>query len=289
MTSTPTAFDPVTFKTTTRAQWEAAAEAWDRWGPVIEDWLGAATERMLDDAQLTPGARVIDVAAGAGGQTMAAAERVGPSGRVLATDISPTILEYAAQAAARAGLDNVETLEADGEDLATVSAEAYDAAISRVGLIYFPDQHRALTEIVRTLRPGGRLSSVVYSTADRNGFFSVPVGIIRRIAGLPAPAPGLPGPFSLGSPGVAEAAYDAAGLVDVTVTAVPSPVRLTSAAECVRFEKESFGALHQMLAGVDEGQRAGAWQEIEDALGRFEDTSGFVGPCEMLVVSGTRP
>lgn len=288
-TNPTTTFDPVIFKSTTRAQWETAADAWHRWGPAIEDWLGAATGHMLDDVHLASGARVLDVAAGAGGQTVEAARRVGPSGHVLATDISPGILQYAAQAAAQAGLGNVETLEADGEDLSAVGTATYDAAITRVGLIYFPDQHRALREICRTLRPGGRLSSVVYSTPDRNGFFSIPVGIIRRIAGLPAPAPGLPGPFSLGSPGVAEATYAAAGLVDVTVTAVTSPVRLASAQECVLFEKESFGALHQMLAGVDDAQRAGAWREIEEALEQYEGPSGFVGPCEMLVVSGTRP
>ena len=286
MTST---FDPTAFKTTTRAQWETAAEAWHRWGPAIESWLGAATEQMLDDARLAPGSRVLDIAAGAGGQTLAAARRVGPSGHVLATDISPAILEFAAQSAITAEVDNVRTLEADGEDLSGIAAGSFDAAISRVGLIYFPDQHRALTEICRTLRPGARISSVVYSTPDRNGFFSIPVGIIRRVAGLPAPGPGLPGPFSLGSPGVAEAAYEAAGITDVTVTTVPSPVHLASAAECVRFEQESFGALHQMLSGVDEEARADAWREIEEALAQFEGPDGFVGPCEMLVVSGTRP
>lgn len=289
MSTNPTTFDPVLFKSTTRAQWETAADAWHRWGPAIEDWLDPATRQMLDDVDLATGARVLDVAAGAGGQTVLAARRVGPAGHVLATDISPAILEFAAQAAAQAGLDNVETLEADGEDLSAVGTATYDAAISRVGLIYFPDQHRALREICRTLRPGGRVSSVVYSTPDRNGFFSIPVGIIRRTAGLPAPAPGLPGPFSLGAPGVAEATYTRAGLVDVTVTAVTSPVRLASAQDCAQFEKESFGALHQMLAGVDDAQRAGAWREIEDALKQFEEPSGFVGPCEMLVISGTRP
>ena len=133
------------------------------------------------------------------------------------------------------------------------------------------------------------MSSVVYSTPDRNGFFALPVGIIRRIAGLPAPAPGMPGPFSLGAPGVAEAAYEGAGLVDVTVTSVVSPVRMPSAAECVRFERDSFGALHQMLANVSDEQRAAAWREIEETLAQYEGPDGFVGPCEMLVVSGTKP
>lgn len=283
-----TTFDPVAFKTTTRAQWEAAAEAWHRWGPTIEDWLGPATEEMLDAAAVSAGDRVLDVAAGAGGQTLAAALRVGPAGHVLATDISPAILGYAAAAAAAAGLDQVSTLEADGEDLSAVEEGSFDAVITRVGLIYFPDQRAAFRSMCRALRPGGRLAAVVYSTPERNEFFSIPVGIIRRTAQLPPPAPGQPGPFSLGGPGVAERVFADAGLRDVTVVAVPSPIRLGSAAECVRFEQESFGALHQLLVNVDQAGRAAAWREITEELGRFEGPDGFTGPCEMLVVAGTR-
>jgi protein-L-isoaspartate O-methyltransferase len=92
------AFDPQQYKTTTRAQWEDAAEAWHKWGPFIEDWLAPATGRMLDAAGVSTGSRVLDVAAGAGGQSLAAARRAGPTGHVVATDISPAILEYAAKA-----------------------------------------------------------------------------------------------------------------------------------------------------------------------------------------------
>ena len=278
-------FDAAAYKRTTRSQWEEAAGAWHRWGPAIEAWLGAATETMLDRAGAADGARVLDVAAGAGGQTLLAARRVGPSGSVLATDISPAILEYAAEQAATAGLGNVATRELDGERL-EVEPAAYDAVISRVGLIYFPDQQAALRGMYDALRPGGRLSSVVYSTADRNGFFSVPVGIIRRRAQLPPPLPGQPGPFSLGAPGVAEEVFAKAGLTDITVTAVPSPVRMRSAAECVQFERESFGALHQMLSGVPEAERPAVWADIEAALRPFETDGSFVGPCELLVASG---
>jgi SAM-dependent methyltransferase len=284
---TSTTFDPQRYKITTRAQWEDAAEAWHRWGPVIEDWLGAATERMLDAAKITSGSRVLDVAAGAGGQSLAAAHRVGPAGRVLATDISRTILEYAENSASDAGLTTITTRELDGERL-DVDEASFDAVISRVGLIYFPDQQAALAGMRQALRPGGRLSAVVYSTADRNGFFSVPVGIIRRRAQLPPPLPGQPGPFSLGSPGVAENALATAGFRDVTVEAVPSPLRLASAADCVAFERESFGALHQMLSGLPRADQDAAWTEINHALAQFEEPDGFVGPCEMLVVSGTR-
>src|SRR5207245_2411930 len=145
--------DPVAYKTSTRAQWEEAADAWHRWALTLEGWLGPATEVMLDLAAVSEGARVLDVAAGAGGQTLAAARRVGPRGSVLATDISPAILGYAKSEAERAGLDNVAVLEVDGEALGTEDAD-YDAVISRVGLIYFPDRSSALAGILRALRPG---------------------------------------------------------------------------------------------------------------------------------------
>jgi SAM-dependent methyltransferase len=286
--SATTTFDPGRYKRTTKAQWEQAAEAWHRWGPALEDWLGEATTVMLDLAGVGAGARVLDVAAGAGGQTLAAARRAGPDGRVLATDISPAILAHAETEARRAGLANVAVREMDGEGIA-VDPGAFDAVISRVGLIYFPDQQAALAGMRRALRPGGRIAAVVYSTAERNAFFSIPVSIIRRRAELPPPAPGQPGPFSLGQPDVLEAAFEQAGLIDIEIRTVPAPLRLPSSADCVRFEQESFGALHQMLSGLDEAGRAAAWEEIAAELAQFDGADGFVGPCEMLVGAATSP
>lgn len=285
-TATPS-FDPEKFRATTRSQWEAAAQAWDRWSPLLARWLGPATEVMMEAAGVVPGARVLDIAAGAGEQTLVAARRVGSAGHVLATDISPTILRYAKAAADKAGLANVDTRELDGERHDLLPAATFDAAISRVGLIYFPDQQRALAGIRHVLRPGGRFAAVVYSTPESNPFFALPVGIIRRRAQLPPPLPGQPGPFSLGGEGVLARALEQAGFRDVQVRKVDSPLRLPTAAECVRFERESFGALLQMMAGMDDDERAATWDEIERALARFETReAGFVGPCEMLVGSG---
>ncbi len=283
---TTTAFNPVGYKETTRQQWQEAAAAWDRWGPTLEQWLGEATELMLDLAHIDAGSRVLDVAAGAGGQTLAAARRVGPEGAVLATDISENILRFAEQRAREAGLANVAIRVVDGEEL-EVEPGSFDAAISRVGFIYFPDQQAAFAGMRRALRPGGRIAGIVYSTADANAFFSIPVSIIRRRAGLPAPAPGQPGPFSLGAPGVLEDAYRTAGLTEIEVRRVSAPLRMTSAAECVRFERESFGALHQMLAGLTDEEREDAWDEIERELARFETARGFEAPCELIVAAAT--
>jgi ubiquinone/menaquinone biosynthesis C-methylase UbiE len=281
-------FDPIKYKETTREQWQAAAEPWHRWGPTVDEWLGQATEVMLDMAEVGPGARVLDVAAGAGGQTLAAARRVGSNGYVLATDISSNILDFASAAAQEEGLTNVETRVMDGEELQELKEESFDAVISRVGLIYFPDQQRALTGMLRALKPGGRLAAVVYSTPENNKFFSIPVSIIRRRAQLPPPLPGQPGPFSLGGNGVLEEAYRQAGFREARIEVVPSPLRLSSAAECVRFERESFGALHQMLSGLPESERGAVWEEIEEDLRQFEGAEGFEGPCEMIVGVGVK-
>ena len=284
---TTATFDPSKYKTTTRDQWESAAAAWDRWNPTLDAWLGPVTDRMLDLCDLRAGSNVLDVAAGAGGQSVAAARRVGPDGHVLATDVSPAILAFAARRAADAGMGNVTTRELDGEDLC-VHAGHFDAVISRVGLIYFPDQQRALVGMRDALRPGGRIGAIVYGPADVNGFFSTPIGIIRRHAALPPPVAGQPGPFSLGQAGALESALAQAGFRDITVESVDAPLRMRSSADCLRFEQESFGALHQMLVTLDDAARAAAWEEVGAALARYDGPSGFAGPCQMLVAAATK-
>lgn len=281
-------FDPIHYKATTRQLWDDYAQGWSAWAPLLETWLGPATERMLDLAGMSAGDRVLDVAAGAGGQGIAAARRVGPDGSVLATDLSPMILDYAARAAEAAGVTTLETLELDGERLHELRAGSFDSAISRVGLIYFPDRPQALSGIHHALRDGGRFSTVTYSSAAANGFFSVPVSIVRERAQLPAPAPGQPGPFSLADPDVLARELEQAGFRDIEVELIDAPVLLSSAAECARFQRESFGALHQMLGTMAPEDQNLVWNDIESALAQFEAEDGFVGPCELVVAGATR-
>jgi SAM-dependent methyltransferase len=239
---------------------------------------------MLDLAGVAPGSKVLDIAAGSGGQTIAAARRA-EGGTVLATDISSRILEEATSAARAAGVSNIATRVLDGETL-DVDPGSFDAAICRLGLMYLPDKDGALSDARRALRPGGKYAAVVFAEPDRNGFFSLPISIIRTNAGLAPPAQGLPGPFSAVDLG---GLLTAAGFVDVDVRRVVAPLELQSAAECTQLERESFGALHQMLASLEEEARSATWAEIEDALTQFEGPTGFVGPCELVVAGGSAP
>ncbi len=280
-------FDPIKYKNTTRDQWQAAAEAWYRWSPTLNLWLGKATNKMLEMAGIASGHRVLDIAAGAGEQSITIAKKVGAKGLVLATDISSNILEYAKQMAQQAGINNLETKVLDGENL-TLKDETFDAVVSRVGLIYFPDQQKALKEMLRVLKPGGKVAAIVYSTPEKNKFFSLPVSIIRNRAKLPPPLPGQPGPFSLGAEGIIEKAFSQAGFKNVKAELVDSPLMLPSAKECVRFEKESFGALHQMMSSLSDSEKESVWGEIERELQNFEGDNGFIGPCEMVVAVGEK-
>jgi len=112
--------------------------------------------------------------------------------------------------------------------------------------------------------------------------------VIRRHANLGAPLPGQPGPFSLGGDGVIEDLFSKAGLTDVQVKAVDAPVILDSAQDCLRFEQESFGAMHQMLSSLDEPGKKAAWFEVGETLSKFENDGEFRGPCVMLAAVGTK-
>jgi ubiquinone/menaquinone biosynthesis C-methylase UbiE len=143
-------FDPTKYKEGVLAEWQKTAEDWHRWNPFISRWLETATELMLDLAAVGQGGRVLDLAAGDGDQTLAAARRVGPSGYVLATDIAPNFVALAAQAAHLAGLDNVEAQQMGGEVL-ELKDSTFDSIICRLGLMYFPNPEGSLRACVQSV------------------------------------------------------------------------------------------------------------------------------------------
>jgi len=280
-------FDAAKHKNAQREQWNKDGAAWRRWNPTLDRWYGEPTRRMLDLARIRPGQRILDVAAGAGEPAVSAAERVGPHGYVLATDLSEGIVELARQVALERGLAQVETRAMDGEAL-DLPAASFDAVLCRLGLMYMPHPVTALREWRRVLKEGGRVAVVVFSTPDRNPWGAVPASIIRRRAQLPPPAPGQPGPFSLGDPGVLEDAFRRAGFAQPEVHAVPVPHRAARAAEYVRVAREAFGGFNAMMAQLSPPEREAAWNEIEASMRSFESHGGFEAPGECLVAAATK-
>jgi SAM-dependent methyltransferase len=280
-------FDPVAYKQAVKEEWARAAHGWHHWIPTINTWLNVATETMLDRAMVKDGSQVIDIAAGDGGQSVAAAGRVGSSGEVLATDIAPEFVKLANALAARMGLKQLRCEVMDAESL-KLPDDRFDAAISRLGLMYLPNLQKGLSEIKRVLRTGGRISAVVFTTAEKTPFFSIPVRMIREKRGLQPPEPGQPGPFSLGAPGVLAENLEAAGFLDVRQQTIDAPLRFESAKECVRWRREASGTMQQMLSGLGHDARERIWKEIEEAMQQFETPQGFESPCELLICSAVK-
>jgi SAM-dependent methyltransferase len=287
MSEPQTSFDAAKYKNAQREQWNKDGAAWRRWSPTLERWYGAATREMLDLARIQPGQRILDIAAGAGEPAVSAAERVGPGGYVLATDISEGIVELALQVARERGLKQVETRAMDGEKLDLPDA-SFDAVLCRLGLMYMPHPVTALREWRRVLRAGGRVAAAVFSTPDRNSWGAIPASTIRRRAQLPPPAPGQPGPFSLGGPGVLEGVFRQAGFANPEVRVVPVPHRTTSAAEYVRVTREAFGGFNAMMAHLSPQERESVWNEVEVSLRGFESPGGFEAPGECRVAAATK-
>ena len=280
-------FDAAKYKNAQREQWNKDGAAWRRWNPTLDRWYGEVTRQMLDLARIQPGQRILDIAAGAGEPSVSAAERVGPGGYVLATDISEGIVELALQVARERGFKQIETRAMDGEKLDLPDA-SFDAVLCRLGPMYMPHPVTALREWRRALRAGGRVAVIVFSTPDRNSWGAMPASIIRRRAQLLPPVPGQPGPFSLGDPGALEGVFNQAGFTNPEVRAVPVPLRMASAAEYVQVAREAFGAFNAMMAHLPPQERDSVWNEVESSLRSFESPGGFEVPGECLVGAATK-
>jgi SAM-dependent methyltransferase len=252
--------------------------------------LAAATERMLDLAGVDAGDRVLDVAAGTGEQTLAAARRVGPTGSVLATDISASMLAVAADVLREEGWSNVETLVEDARRL-DLPPDSFDAAISRNGVMLIPAHQEALSAIRRALKPGGKFAAMVWSTAERNPIFALPLGILQARGLLPSPEPGQSrsGPFALGTPDALEDVLRQVGFGDVAVEPVALRWRFPSVADALDFLRLNVAGLpretRDRLAGAAGAQ---VFAEIEQALDRFRGPNGIEVPGEALLSVGTK-
>ena len=276
-------------KASMRAQWNSAAAGWNAHAADIRAWLLGPTDAMCGLAGIRTGDRVLDVAAGAGDQTLAVAQRVGPQGRVLATDLLPVILALARDHAARAGFAHVDTRVADGENLG-VPEGSFDAAVCRLGLMLFPDPLQGLREMHRALRPGGGVCTVVFSRPEKNPCLTILMSTALKHVGLPARDPFAGGGLlSLSQPGRIDDLFRSAGFGDVATIALDAPFRLPSVDHYLAFVRSSASPILQILGRLDAPAAEVAWSEMRERLGAFSTDDGWVGPNELLLTAGRRP
>ncbi|MBE0549982.1 MAG: class I SAM-dependent methyltransferase [Rubrivivax sp.] len=276
------------FKASMRAQWDSAAAGWNAHAADIRAWLHRPTHAMCRMAGVKAGSRVLDIAAGSGDQALVVAQEVGAQGYVLATDLSPAIVALARDNAVRAGFAHVETRVADGEDLG-VPQTSFDAAVCRLGLMFFPDPLRGLREIHRALRPGGGVCTMVFSRPEKNPCLTILMSTALKHAGLPARDPFLTGGLlSLGKPGRIDALFRSAGFHDVATTALDAVLRLPSVDHYLAFVRSSASPILQILGQLDAAAAEAAWSEMRERLMAFTTPAGWEGPNELLLTAGRR-
>lgn len=274
-------------KSEVRRTWESAAPGWAKWEHVFATSLSGATDALMDMAGVRRGMRVLDVASGAGSQSIQLAKRVGSDGGVVATDISATMLEHVRRNAAQAGLQNIETVQCAAEDLSEQQA-AFDASICRMALMLFPSPGTSLEAIRRALKPGARFAALVFTTPAGNPFMAQPMAILLRHAGKPPPPPGQPGIFALGGEGVLERLMEDSGFADVKRQTVRAPLDLPSASNAVELMKEAAGAYRAVVADLGEEERAKAWSDVHDCLKQYESEGRLATELEFVIASGAR-
>ncbi len=198
---------------------EQIRAGWDRIAPGFDEHLtppnSALGDRLLRRHGVAAGMRVLDVAAGSGALAIPAG-RLGA--QVVATDISPVMIDRLAARARREGLTNVEGRVMDGHAL-DFDDDTFDLAVSQHGVSLFPDMARGVREMTRVTRPGGRVLIVAFGPLPRAEFLTFFVGAVRTVVsgftGLPTDPPPLP--FQVADPGRLRDKLTGAGLTDVRV------------------------------------------------------------------------
>ncbi len=199
----------------------ARVNASQRWRQPSATMGRHMTETIVSHARVEPGMRVLDVASGTGEPAISIATLLGPTGAVVATDISPEPLKIGAQRARERGLSNIEFRPADVHQL-PFSDASFDRVTCRLGVMFFADPPRAFAEICRVLKPGGRATLLAWGPMQQP-YFEVTLGTILRLlpdAKLPASGVAM---FKFAPPGTLSAALRKAGFPQVEEDSLDVP------------------------------------------------------------------
>ena len=275
--------------TSTEQPWDKAAAGWNDHTRIIREWLFGATQIMFDAARIESGSRVLDIAAGAGDQTMDIARRVGENGYVLATDVSTRILELARHNAYAEGFSQVETQVADAQSLKLDGAN-FDAVVCRLGLMFCNEPLAALKGARAALKPGGRYGALVFSDPKNNPCLAITMRTARKHAGLTveSTSPFTPGTLmSLGKPGLLAQLLSDAGFANINVQPISTPFRLPSSRNYIDFLRSAASPVIEILTPLSGPAQHDAWEDMEAQLNVFNTPSGWVGPNELLLATAT--
>ena len=264
------------------AHWTTHEERLDR-------MLAPYGARVVEAVAARPGERILDVGCGNGALALALAPQVAPDGEVTGVDISTPMLERARQRATDAGQGACSFLEADAQ-VHPFEPGAYDALVSRFGVMFFDDPTTAFTNLARALRPGGRMAFVCWRDPSVNEWLLVSMGALLEHVPPPPPRPlDAPGPYAFADPERVRSILGTAGLTDVALTEVDEPTWMGESGEDAVTFLQGTELSRTLFAGVDDATAARAWAAVTDALVAREGPDGVVLAGGAWLVTARRP
>jgi SAM-dependent methyltransferase len=241
---------------------------WELW----HDWHVRVMKPTIgwfcDAIAASPGMMVLDVACGTGIPSLGIAERVVPNGKVVAVDTSPAMIGAAGRKAEAAGIRNIEHREMDGVALDFPDA-SFDAVTCKDGVIFCSDPVRAVTEIRRVLKPGGRFAITAWDEPAKCHFFNTIFGPVSKALKRPPPDPNAPGPFRLARPGELERVLAAAGFTDFAIEPREVVFEFDSLDEHWRSTSAMAAPVEAANATLPPDELAALKKAIADALAPF--------------------
>jgi ubiquinone/menaquinone biosynthesis C-methylase UbiE len=268
-----------------RQTWDRFAGGWTKWDRLVTKMLEPVGAEMIRSLELPDESRHLDIASGTGEPGLSIAALM-PRGQVLLTDLSAGMLAAASANAQARGLSNVEVRECGVDDL-PFSDGSFDTISCRFGFMFFPDIPGAVHELVRVLRPGGRISTAVWAEPPGNPWATIPMAAMSAEIEMAAPAPDAPGLFRCAAPDAIAAVFRAAGMRDVVETDVHGALKPDSADDYWSFMTDVVAPVVAGLATVDEPVRERIRTATLDKARAFETKGGLSLPLHARCISGT--
>ncbi|MFZ5861250.1 MAG: class I SAM-dependent methyltransferase [Nitrospirota bacterium] len=271
-----------------RRDWNRVAPAWEKWDRLLDENLAFINYRLVGDARLRPGHRVLDLGSGTGYPAVLAAQAVGPKGEVVGLDVADDMLEAARRKAKALGLANVAFRPADVTTL-PFDARSFDAVISRFCLMFLPDVPKAVAEVARVLKPGGYVAAAVWSSPDKNPFGRASIDVIKTFIDVPTPAPDQPGIFRLAPPGDLLGMMTRAGLTGLGDEEVIAESPFASPQEFLDNLLDIAAPIQNLMAKLTAAQQEAAKEGIKRAVEPYRRGTGVALPMAIRVVTARKP
>jgi ubiquinone/menaquinone biosynthesis C-methylase UbiE len=271
-----------------RQDWNRVAGGWEKWDRFFDEQMAFLNHRLVADARLRSGMKVLDLGSGTGYPALLDAQTVGPSGSVIGMDLAKDMLAVADRKAARLGLTNVSFQTGDVTSL-PFETGSFDAVTSRFCLMFLPDIPKATAELTRVLRPGCWVAAAVWSAPEKNPSIGLSMAAIKQVVELPPPDPTAPGIFRLAMPGELAGLFRQAGLAEVTDHEFIGEWSYSSAEEYYTSLMEIAAPVQNLMAKLTEAQKQDVKQRILGAAAIYRRSERVTFPLAVRMVAARKP